>query len=144
MLYAPGCRIKDDSREGFDTAVETAAKADVVVLVLGGSSARDFGEGTIDLRTGASIVTDSPHSDMDCGEGIDRATLALSGVQRELAQEIAKLGKPLVVVYINGRPVAEPWIDERADAILEAWYPGQEGGGALATCCSAMPILRAG
>lgn len=132
VFYAPGCRIKDDSREGFDTAVETAAKADVVVLVLGGSSARDFGEGTIDLRTGASIVTDSPHSDMDCGEGIDRATLALSGVQRELAQEIAKLGKPLVVVYINGRPVAEPWIDERADAILEAWYPGQEGGGALA------------
>lgn len=132
VLYAPGCRIKDDSREGFDTAVETAAKADVVVLVLGGSSARDFGEGTIDLRTGASIVTDSPHSDMDCGEGIDRATLALSGVQRELAQEIAKLGKPLVVVYINGRPVAEPWIDERADAILEAWYPGQEGGNALA------------
>lgn len=132
VFYAPGCRIKDDSREGFDTAVETAAKADVVVLVLGGSSARDFGEGTIDLRTGASIVTDSPHSDMDCGEGIDRATLALSGVQRELAQEIAKLGKPLVVVYINGRPVAEPWIDERADAILEAWYPGQEGGNALA------------
>ncbi|WP_339321653.1 glycoside hydrolase family 3 N-terminal domain-containing protein [Paenibacillus sp. FSL W8-0194] len=132
VLYAPGCRIKDDSREGFDTAVETAAKADVVVLVLGGSSARDFGEGTIDLRTGASIVTDSPHSDMDCGEGIDRATLALSGVQRELAEEIAKLGKPLVVVYINGRPVAEPWIDEHADAILEAWYPGQEGGNALA------------
>ena len=132
ILYAPGCRIKDDSREGFDTAVETAAKADVVVLVLGGSSARDFGEGTIDLRTGASIVTDSPYSDMDCGEGIDRSTLGLSGVQRVLAEEIAKLGKPLVVVYINGRPVAEPWIDEHADAILEAWYPGQEGGNALA------------
>lgn len=132
VLYAPGCRIKDDSREGFETAVETAGKADVIVLVLGGSSARDFGEGTIDLRTGASVVTDSPHSDMDCGEGIDRSTLGLSGVQRELAEELAKLGKPLVVVYINGRPVAEPWIDEHADAVFEAWYPGQEGGNAVA------------
>ncbi|WP_192715909.1 glycoside hydrolase family 3 N-terminal domain-containing protein [Paenibacillus sp. OAE614] len=132
VLYAPGCRVKDDSREGFDLALKTAAAADTIVLVLGGSSARDFGEGTIDLRTGASVVTDRPHSDMDCGEGIDRSTLGLSGVQRELAEELAKLGKPLVVVYINGRPVAEPWIDEHADAILEAWYPGQEGGHAIA------------
>ncbi|WP_040950681.1 glycoside hydrolase family 3 N-terminal domain-containing protein [Gorillibacterium massiliense] len=131
VLYAPGCRIKDDSREGFPLALEVAAKADTVLLVLGGSSARDFGEGSIDLKTGASKVTDSSCSDMDCGEGIDRLSLSLSGVQLELAQELAKLGKPLIVVYINGRPVAEPWIDENADALLEAWYPGQEGGHAI-------------
>ena len=101
-------------------------------MVLGGSSARDFGEGTIDLRTGASKVTDDALSDMDCGEGIDRMTPQLSGVQLELAQEIHKLGKRMIVVYINGRPIAEPWIDEHADAILEAWYPGQEGGHAVA------------
>lgn len=47
-------------------------------------------------------------------------------------QELHKLGKPLIVVYINGRPIAEPWIVEHADAILEAWYPGQEGGHAIA------------
>jgi beta-glucosidase len=69
---------------------------------------------------------------MECGEGIDRTGLHLLGVQLELAQEIRKLGKPMVVVYMNGRPVVEPWIDENADAILEAWYPGQEGGNALA------------
>lgn len=132
VLYAPGCRIKDDSREGFEFALECAVQADTVVLVLGGSSARDFGEGTIDLRTGASKVTDDAMSDMDCGEGIDRMTLQLSGVQLELAQEIHKLGKRMIVVYINGRPIAEPWIDEHADAILEAWYPGQEGGLAVA------------
>lgn len=132
VLYAPGCRIKDESREGFDFALSCAEQADSIVLVLGGSSARDFGEGTIDLRTGASKVTDDAYSDMDCGEGIDRMTLQLSGVQLELAQEIHKLGKRMVVVYINGRPVAEPWIDEHADAILEAWYPGQEGGHAVA------------
>ncbi|MFE9277194.1 glycoside hydrolase family 3 N-terminal domain-containing protein [Paenibacillus glucanolyticus] len=132
VLYAPGCRIKDDSREGFEFALACADQADTVVLVLGGSSARDFGEGTIDLRTGASKVTDDALSDMDCGEGIDRMTLQLSGVQLEMAQEIHKLGKRMIVVYINGRPIAEPWIDNHADAILEAWYPGQEGGHAIA------------
>ncbi|MGG6309495.1 glycoside hydrolase family 3 N-terminal domain-containing protein [Paenibacillus macerans] len=132
VLYAPGCRIKGDSREGFDFAVSCAEQADAVVMVVGGSSARDFGEGSIDLRTGASKVTGNAESDMDCGEGIDRMSLGLSGVQLELIQEVHKLGKPLVVVYINGRPIAEPWIDEHADAILEAWYPGQEGGHAVA------------
>ncbi|AIQ67029.1 glycoside hydrolase family 3 N-terminal domain-containing protein [Paenibacillus graminis] len=132
VLYAPGCRIRGDSREGFEAALACAEQADTVVMVLGGSSARDFGEGTIDLKTGASKVTEHAWSDMDCGEGIDRISLALSGVQLELAQEIHKLGKPLVVVYINGRPVSEPWIEEHADAILEAWYPGQEGGHAVA------------
>ncbi|MFP4977587.1 glycoside hydrolase family 3 N-terminal domain-containing protein [Paenibacillus sp. CN-4] len=132
VLYAPGCRVKDDSREGFAYALETAARADTVIMVLGGSSARDFGEGSIDLKTGASKVTGNHLSDMDCGEGIDRLSLRLSGVQLELLQEIRKLGKPVVVVYINGRPIAEPWIDDNADALLEAWYPGQEGGHAIA------------
>ncbi|XEC93746.1 glycoside hydrolase family 3 N-terminal domain-containing protein [Paenibacillus tarimensis] len=132
VLYAPGCRIKGDSREGFGHALACAEKADAVVMVIGGSSARDFGEGTIDLKTGASVVTDDPWNDMECGEGIDRSTLGLMGVQLELVQEVHKLRKPLIVVYINGRPIAEPWIDENADAILEAWYPGQEGGNAIA------------
>ncbi|MBW4082063.1 glycoside hydrolase family 3 N-terminal domain-containing protein [Paenibacillus sp. S150] len=132
VLYAPGCRIKGDDREGFEAALACAVQADTVVLALGGSSARDFGEGTIDLKTGASQVTEHSWSDMDCGEGIDRISLALSGVQLELFKELHKLGKPLIVVYINGRPVSEPWIEEHADAILEAWYPGQEGGHAVA------------
>ena len=132
VLYAPGCRIKDDSREGFELALSYAKQADTVVMVVGGSSARDFGEGSIDLKTGASKVTEHSWSDMDCGEGIDRMSLTLSGVQLELVQEIYKLGKPVVVVYINGRPIAEPWIEDHAHAILEAWYPGQEGGHAVA------------
>ncbi|MNW39106.1 Periplasmic beta-glucosidase precursor [compost metagenome] len=132
VLYAPGCRIRGESREGFELALSTAEKADTIVMVVGGSSARDFGEGSIDLKTGASKVTGHSWSDMDCGEGIDRMSLSLSGVQLELMQEISKLGKQLVVVYINGRPIAEPWIDEHADAIVEAWYPGQEGGHAVA------------
>ncbi|ASA25875.1 glycoside hydrolase family 3 N-terminal domain-containing protein [Paenibacillus donghaensis] len=132
VLYAPGCRIRGESREGFAAALACAAQADTVIMVVGGSSARDFGEGSIDLKTGASKVTEHSWNDMDCGEGIDRLSLALSGVQLELIQEIYKLGKPVIVVYINGRPVTEPWIDEHAHAILEAWYPGQEGGHAVA------------
>lgn len=132
VLYAPGCRIKGDSKEGFELALSCAEQADTVVMVVGGSSARDFGEGSIDLKTGASKVTGNAESDMDCGEGIDRLSLKLSGVQLELIQEVHKLGKPLIVVYINGRPITEPWIDEHADAIVEAWYPGQEGGHAIA------------
>lgn len=132
VLYAPGCRIRGESREGFAAALDCAAQADTIVLVLGGSSARDFGEGTIDLQTGASVVTGNTWNDMECGEGIDRSTLNLAGVQLELAQEIFKLNKPVIVVYINGRPIAEPWIADHASAILEAWYPGQEGGHAIA------------
>ncbi|WP_315794220.1 glycoside hydrolase family 3 N-terminal domain-containing protein [Paenibacillus sp. BIC5C1] len=132
VLYAPGCRIKGDSREGFAQALACAEEADTIIMVMGGSSSRDFGEGTIDLRTGASVVTDDPWNDMECGEGIDRSSLNLMGVQLDLVQEVHKLGKPVIVVYINGRPIAEPWIDEHADAIVEAWYPGQEGGNAIA------------
>lgn len=132
VLYAPGCRIKEDSKEGFEYALACAKQADTVVMVVGGSSARDFGEGSIDLKTGASKVTEHSWSDMDCGEGIDRMSLQLSGVQLELIQEIYQLGKPVVVVYINGRPIAEPWIEDHVHAVLEAWYPGEQGGQAVA------------
>jgi beta-glucosidase len=132
VLYAPGCRIRGDDRDGFPAALAAAAQADTVVMVVGGSSARDFGEGAIDLKTGASKVNGDPWNDMDCGEGIDRLSLGLSGVQLELMQEVHKLGKRLIVVYINGRPIVEPWVDAHADAIVEAWYPGQKGGHAVA------------
>lgn len=132
VLYAPGCRIKGESREGFENALACAAEADTVVMVVGGSSARDFGEGTIDLKTGASKVSDHDWNDMECGEGIDRMTLGLAGVQLQLMQEVYSLGKKLVVVYMNGRPIAEPWVEKHAHAIVEAWYPGQEGGHAIA------------
>lgn len=134
VSYAPGCRIRGESREGFARALECAVEADAVVLVMGGSSARDFGEGTIDLRTGASMVTGEAVSDMDCGEGIDRMTLGLSGVQLDLIREVsaAASGKPVVVVYIGGRPVVESWVEEHVPALLQAWYPGQEGGHAIA------------
>jgi beta-glucosidase len=70
--------------------------------------------------------------DCTCGESRDRADLGLPGVQEELIRAIAALGKPIVVVLVNGRPLAIPWIAENIPALVEAWLPGEEGGAAIA------------
>ena len=69
---------------------------------------------------------------MECGEGYDRATLDLLGKQLELLQAVKSTGTPMVVVYIQGRPLNMNWAKENAGALLTAWYPGQEGGHAIA------------
>ncbi|MBO4606344.1 MAG: glycoside hydrolase family 3 C-terminal domain-containing protein, partial [Prevotella sp.] len=70
--------------------------------------------------------------DMDCGEGYDRATLGLLGRQQQLLEALKATEKPLVVVYIEGRPLNKNWSAEHANALLTAYYPGQEGGMAIA------------
>ena len=129
VLYAKGCAIRDEADADIDEAVKTAQKADVVVLVVGGSSARDFK--TSYEETGAAIVNESI-SDMDCGEGYDRSTLKLLGKQEELMQRIYATGKPVVTVYIQGRPLDMNLANEKSNAMLTLWYPGMEGGSALA------------
>ena len=106
-----------------------ARTADAVVLVVGGSSARDFK--TSYEETGAAIV-DGQVSDMECGEGYDRSTLRLLGLQEELMHRIYALGKPVVTVYVQGRPLDMNLAAEESDALLSMWYPGMEGGAALA------------
>jgi len=96
---------------------------------VGGSSARDFKTNYED--TGAAIVSKSI-SDMDCGEGYDRSTLKLLGKQEELMQRIYATGKPVVTVYIQGRPLDMNLAAEQSNALLTLWYPGMEGGSALA------------
>ena len=114
-----------------DKAVVTddLRSADAIVLVVGGSSARDFKTSYED--TGAAIV-DEQVSDMDCGEGYDRSTLKLLGGQDELMQQVYSLGKPVVTVYICGRPMDMNLASEKSNALLLLWYPGMEGGSALA------------
>ena len=129
VLYAKGCAIRDEADANIDEAVKTAQKADVVVLVVGGSSARDFK--TSYEETGAAIVNNHI-SDMDCGEGYDRSTLKLLGKQEELMQRIYAIGKPVVTVYIQGRPLDMNLATEKSNALLTMWYPGMEGGSALA------------
>lgn len=129
VTYARGCSIRDENDADLDEAVRTALKADVVVLVVGGSSARDFKTSYED--TGAAIV-DEHISDMDCGEGYDRSTLKLLGKQEELMRRIYDAGKPVVTVYIQGRPMDMNFANEKSNALLTLWYPGMEGGSALA------------
>lgn len=128
--YVKGCAIRDTADTNIQDAVEAAKRADVVIAVVGGSSARDFK--TEYKETGAAVTDSKALSDMECGEGFDRATLGLLGKQDELLKALKQTGKPLVVVYIEGRPLEKNWADENADALLTAYYPGQEGGNAIA------------
>ena len=129
VTYARGCAVRDENDADIDEAVRVAKAADVVVLVVGGSSARDFKTSYED--TGAAIV-DKHLSDMDCGEGYDRSSLKLLGKQEELMQRIYATGKPVVTVYIQGRPLDMNLAAEQSNALLTLWYPGMEGGSALA------------
>jgi beta-glucosidase len=112
VLYTQGCNVAGPDHSDFHEAVQVAKQADVVILVLGDKSGL-----TPDCTT---------------GETRDRADLGLPGVQEQLAQAVIAVGKPVVVVLINGRPVSSPWLHENASAILEAWLPGEEGASAVA------------
>ncbi len=128
--YVKGCAIRDTAVNEIKQAVEVARCAEVVIAVVGGSSARDFK--TSYKETGAAVAEQGSISDMECGEGFDRATLSLLGRQQELLEALKQTGKPLIVVYIEGRPLEKNWASEYADALLTAYYPGQEGGNAIA------------
>lgn len=130
LVYVKGCAIRDTANTDISAAVAAARGADVVVAVVGGSSARDFK--TSYKETGAAVVDANAVSDMESGEGYDRATLTLMGRQQELLEALKATGKPLVVVYVEGRPLDKTWAEANADALLTAYYPGQEGGTAIA------------
>ena len=130
VTYVKGCAVRDTRTSQIGEAVRAARQADVVVAVVGGSSARDFRTRYID--TGAAVVDENSVSDMEAGEGFDRSTLDLLGLQLPLLEALKATGKPLVVVYIEGRPLNKNWAADKADALLTLWYPGGEGGKALA------------
>jgi len=112
VVYARGCDNLDMDASGMDEAVNTAALADAVILVLGD-------------RSGLT-------PDCTCGETRDSVDLHLPGCQEDLARALIATGKPVVVVLVSGRPYALSWLAEHANAILEAWLPGEEGGTAAA------------
>jgi beta-glucosidase len=97
----------------IETAMAAAARTDVTVAVLGENSLRDNPERT-------------------SGENVDRASLEPPGRQLELMRALIGTGKPVVVVLVNGAPIASEWLFEQAAAVVEAWEPGMLGGTAIA------------
>ncbi len=122
--YAKGCGITDPDKSGFKEALEAAKKSDVVILAIGGTSMSLAGTGWGELADEGAYPTS--------GEGYDRSELKPSGVQQDLIKEIHKTGKPMIMVMIHGRAYCINWEKENIPVILEAWYPGSEGGNALA------------
>ena len=111
--YVKGCAIRDKEHSSIAQAIVATMLSDVAVVVVGGSSARDFRTRYID--TGAAVVDEESVSDMEAGEGFDRASLELLGLQSELLKAVKAVGKPVVVVYVEGRPLDKKWAEEKAD-----------------------------
>ncbi|WP_433689157.1 glycoside hydrolase family 3 N-terminal domain-containing protein [Micromonospora carbonacea] len=112
LTHAPGCAVTGDDTAGFAAAVAAAAAADVCVLAVGDRSGM-FGRGT-------------------SGEGCDATDLRLPGVQPELVRAVLATGTPVVLVLLAGRPYAlGPEVDAAA-AVVQAFFPGQRGGQAIA------------
>jgi beta-glucosidase len=112
LLVARGCELLDPSQDGFADAARAAGDAEVAIVCLGGKS------GLIDGCTS--------------GESVDRCTLDLPGAQQRLVEAVVATGTPTVVVLVDGRPLALPWIAEHVPAVVHAWLPGEEGGHAVA------------
>ncbi|WP_062317354.1 glycoside hydrolase family 3 N-terminal domain-containing protein [Demequina maris] len=112
VLSARGCDVQGGSREGFAEAVSAAQAADVAIVVVG-DQAGLFGRGT-------------------SGEGCDTDSLELPGVQRDLVEEVLATGTPVVLVLVTGRPYAIGWALERCAAVVQAFFPGEEGARAIA------------
>jgi beta-glucosidase len=112
VYYAKGCDVAETSTAGFKEALQAAEKSDIIVAVVGEKSGL------------------SP-SDIS-GEFRDRTDLGLPGVQEDLVKALCGVGKPVVVVLVNGRPLSVKWIAENCPAVVEAWLPGEEGGNAVA------------
>ena len=125
LVYEKGSSIAFEDGDGIERAVQAARDADVVVMALADSSS-SYGH----LRWGDDNVKGDPVT--TCGEGYDMHTLDFPGAQQKLFERVAAVGKPLVLLMMTGRPYALTEADRLASAIMQVWYPGQEGGEAIA------------
>lgn len=118
VTFAQGCERWSNDQSGFAEAVATASAADVAVVIVGTWS-RDQNE----LWQGLNATT---------GEHVDVHSLNLVGAMPHLVQAIIDTGKPTIVVFSSGKPITEPWISDAATALVQQFYPSEEGGNALA------------
>jgi beta-glucosidase len=118
VTYAKGCERWSADESGIPEAVAAAKAADVAVVLVGTWSRDQF-----ELWQGVNATT---------GEHVDVASLSLVGAMGPLVQAIIETGKPTIVVYSSGKPITEPWISENAHALVQQFYPGEQGGAGLA------------
>lgn len=114
--------------DDFENALQLAETSDAAVICLGGSSARDF-SGVYNEK-GQAVATKDNF--MDCGEGRDVCSLELPGSQLELLRRLKAIGKPVISILIQGRTYLLDEVMQLSDAVIIAWYPGQEGPRAIA------------
>jgi len=107
LLYAKGCNANDNDKSLFAEALETAEKADVVIMTLGEGHAMS-------------------------GEAKSRSNIHFSGVQEDLLKEIAKTGKPIILMINAGRPLVFDWASENIPTIVYTWWLGTEAGNSIA------------
>lgn len=123
VYYAQGCHLVRDKvehlaeiKDRFAEAVAAAERADAVVLCLGLDGSIEGEEGDVSNEYASG----------------DKPTLNLPGLQQELLEAIHRTGKPVILVLLAGSALAVSWADEHVPAIIQAWYPGAEGGEAIA------------
>ena len=121
--YAQGCDLVGLSRAGFKQAVDAAKTSDVAVVVIGDTSE----------VTGEDAPGDAAHNRLaTVGESYDRASLRPPGVQEDLVHAIHATGTPVIVVMVQGRPFGVPWMKKSIPALISAFFPGEQGGTAIA------------
>jgi beta-glucosidase len=118
VTYAKGCERWSNDESGFPEAIATGSAADVAVVIVGTWS-RD----QIELWAGFNATT---------GEYVDVSSLNLVGAMPRLVKAIIETGKPTIVVFSSGKPITEAWIPNDASALVQQFYPSEQGGNALA------------
>ena len=125
VLYAKGCTTAGGSDEQIHKAVAAAKEAEVAIVVLGDNSNFYGGIGWGDEEADGQIA-------VTCGEGFDTHTLDLPGRQQELLEAVFATGTPTVLLLESGRPYAVCWAKDHVSAIMQVWYPGEQGGHGVA------------
>ena len=122
VIEAKGCEVFGSDVSGFAEAEKAAREADVVICVIGGKSMKGYGVGW----------GSEEEAFLTCGEGCDMHDLTPGGPQLDLVRKMIGTGKPVATVMIDGRPETLFDAAEACGALIAAWYPGEEGSGALA------------
>jgi beta-glucosidase len=124
VYYTQGCHLYREKigglssvKDGFAEAVSIAERADVVVMCMGLDAGIEGEEGDVSNEYASG----------------DKKHLNLPGVQQDLIEAIHKTGKPVILVLLSGSALAVTWADENLPAIIQGWYPGEEGGSAIAS-----------